>query len=159
MQLLLLISHSVKSDSLQPPGLQHARLPCPSPTPGIYSNSCPLIQWCHPTISSCVVPFSSCLHSFPASGSFLLSRLFTSGGQNIGVSASASVLPMNIQSWFPLGVTGLISLQWLSVKNKMQNSSSYRKGLRSTKGKKKSPTQITFTLSNLAIFRQLNQML
>ena len=136
MQLLLLISHSVKSDSLQPPGLQHARLPCPSPTPGIYSNSCPLIQWCHPTISSCVVPFSSCLQSFPASGSFLLSRLFTSGGQNIGVSASASVLPMNSQSWFPLGVTGLISLQWLSVKNKMQNPSSYRKGLRSTKGKK-----------------------
>ena len=103
-------SHSVESDSLWPHGLQHTRLPCPSPTPGGYSNSCPLSQWCHPTISSSVVPFS-CLQSFPASGSFPMSRFIASGGQSIGVSASASVLPMNIQDWFPLGLTGLISLQ------------------------------------------------
>ena len=104
-------SCSVVSDSLQPHGLQHTRPPCPSPTPGVYSNSCPLSQWCHPTISSSVVPFSSCLQSFPASGSFQISQFFTSGGQSIGVSASASVLPINIQDWFPLGWTGLISLQ------------------------------------------------
>ena len=99
------------SDSLQPHGLQHTSLPCPSPTPGAYSNSCPLRQWCHPTISSSVVPFSSCLQSFPALGSFPMSRFFTSRGQSIGVSASAFVLPMNIQDWFPLGLTDLISLQ------------------------------------------------
>ena len=104
-------SHSVVSDSLRPHGLQHARLPCPSPTPGAYSNSCPSHRWCHPTISSSVVPFSSCLQSCPASGSLPTSRFFTSGGQNIGASASASVLPMNIQDWFPLGWTGWISLQ------------------------------------------------
>ena len=104
-------SHSVVSDSLRPHGLQHARPPCPSPTPGVYSNSCPLSWWCHPTISSSVVPFSSCLQSFPASGSFPMSQFFASGGQSIGVSASASVLPMNIQNWFPLGWTGWISLQ------------------------------------------------
>ena len=86
-------------------GLQHARLPCPSPTPGVCSNLCPLSRWCHPTISSAVVPFSSFLQSFPASGSFPMSQFFTSGGQIIGVSASASVLPMNIQHWFPLGLT------------------------------------------------------
>ena len=91
------------SDSLRPHGLQHTRLPCPSPTPAAYSNSCPLSQWCHPTISSSVVPFSTCLQSFPASGSFPMSQFFTSGGQSIGVSALASVLPMNIQDWFPLG--------------------------------------------------------
>ena len=101
----------VVSDSLQPHRLQHARLPSPSPTPGNCSNSCPLSWWCHPTISSSVVPFSSCLQSFPASGSFARSQFFASGGQSIGVSASASVLPMNIQDWFPLGLTGLISLQ------------------------------------------------
>jgi len=99
------------SDSLQPHGLQHARLPCPSPTPGACSNSCPLTQWCHPTILSSVVPFSSYLQSFPASRSFLISQLFTSGGQSIEPSASASVLPISIQDWFPLGLTGLISLQ------------------------------------------------
>ena len=92
-------------------GLQHNRLPCPTPTPVAYSNSCPLCQWCHSTISSSVVPFSSCLQSFPASGSFQMSRFFASGGQSIGASASASVLPMNIQRWFPLGLTGWISLQ------------------------------------------------
>ena len=99
------------SDSLQPHGLQQARLPCPSPSPGICSNSCSSSQWCHPTISSSVIPFSSCLQYFLASESFLKSRLFTSGSQSIGTSVSASVLPMNIQDWFPLGLTGLISLQ------------------------------------------------
>ena len=91
-------------------GLQHSRLPCPSPTPGAYSNSCPLSQWCHATISSSVVPFSSHLQSFTTSGSFQMNQFFASGGQSIGVSASASVLPMNIQDWFPLGWTGGMSL-------------------------------------------------
>ena len=103
-------SHSVMSDSLKPHGLQHARPPCPSPTPRACSNSCPLSKRCHLTISSFVVPFSSCLQSFPASGSFPISQFFASGGQSIGVLASASVLPMNIQDWFPLGLIGLISL-------------------------------------------------
>ena len=98
-------------DSLWPPGLQHAMPPCPSPTTGFYSNSCPLSRWCLPAISCSVVPFSSCPQSFPASGSFPNSQIFTSGGQSIGVSASASVLPMNIQDWFPLWLTGWISLQ------------------------------------------------
>ena len=111
MLLLLLFSRSVVSDSLWPPGLQHTRLPCPSPSPRACSNSSPLSQWCHPTISSSVVPFSSCLQTFPTSGSFLMSQLFASGGQSIGASASSSVLPMNIQDWFPLGLTGLISLK------------------------------------------------
>ena len=104
-------SHSVMSDSLQSHGLQHTRLPCLSPTPGAYSNSCPSSQWCCPTISSSVIPFSSCLQSFPASGSFPVSQFFASGGQRIEVSALASVLPMNIQDWFPIGWTGWISLQ------------------------------------------------
>ena len=99
------------SDSLWPHGLQHARPPCPSPTPGVHSNSCPLSLWCHPTISSSVIPFFFHLQSFPASGSFQMSQLFTSGGQSIGVAASASVLPMNTQDWSPLGWTGWISLQ------------------------------------------------
>ena len=99
------------SNSLWSQGLQHARLSCPSPNSGTYSNSCPLSWWCHSTISSSVVPFSSCFQSFPASGSFPMSQLFASGGQSIGVSASASVLPMNIQDWLPLGWTGWISLQ------------------------------------------------
>ena len=110
-QLLLGLSRSVVSSSLRPHELQDARLPCPSLTPGAYSNSCPSSWWCHPTISSSVVPFSSCLQSFPASGSFQMSHLFASGGQSIGVSASASVLPMNIPDWFPLGWTGWFSLQ------------------------------------------------
>ena len=97
------------SDSLQPHGLQHARLPCPSPTAGACSNSCPSSRWCHPTISSSVIPFSSCLQSFPTSGSFPVNQLFPSGGQSIRDSASASVFPMNIQGWFPLGLTSLIS--------------------------------------------------
>ena len=96
--------------TLQPHGLQHARPPCPSPTPRVYSNSCPLSWWCHPTISCSVVPFSYCPQSFPASGSFQMSQFFASGGQSIGASALASVLPMNIQDWFPLGWTGWISL-------------------------------------------------
>ena len=104
-------SHSVMSDSLRPHGLQHARPPCPSPTPGVYSNSCPSSWWCHPTISSSVIPFSSYLQSFPTSGTFQMSQFFTSGGQSITVSASASVHLMNIQDWFPLGWTGWISLQ------------------------------------------------
>ena len=111
MYYTLLFSRSVMSDSLQPHGLQHARLSCPSPSPEACSNSCPLSWWCHQTISSSVIAFSSCLHSFPASGSFLISRLFISGGQSIGASASASVLPINIQGWFPLGLTGWISSQ------------------------------------------------
>ena len=104
-------SRSVVSNSLWPQGLQHARLPCPSPTTRVYSNSCPLSQQCHPTISSSVVPFSSRLQSCPASGSFQMSQLFTSGGQSIGLSASASVLSMNTQDWPPLGWIGWISLQ------------------------------------------------
>ena len=106
---LLLFSHSFVSHSLWPHGLQHTRFPCLSPSPGAYSNSCPLSQWCHPTISSSVTPFSG-FQSLPASGSFPMSWLFTSGSQNIGASASASVLPMNIQDWFPLRLTGLILL-------------------------------------------------
>ena len=116
-------SRSVGSDFLWPHGLQHARLTCPSPTPRIYSNSCPSSQWCHRAISSFVVPFSSHLLSFPASGSFQMSQFFVSGGQSIGVSASASVLPMNIQDWFPLGWTGWISLQG-TLKSLLQNHSS-----------------------------------
>ena len=100
-------SHSVRSNSLRPHGLLYVRPPCPSPTPGVYSNSYPLSQWCRSTISSSVIPFSSRLQSFPASGSFPMSQFFTSGGQSIGVSVSASVLPMNIQDWFPLdGLVG-----------------------------------------------------
>ena len=102
---------SVVSNSLRSHGLQHTRPPCPSPTPGFYSNSCPLSRWCHPTISPSVVPFSSCLQSFPASGSFQMSQFFASGGQSIGLSASTSICSMNIQDWFPLGLTGWISLQ------------------------------------------------
>ena len=103
--------HSVVSDSLQPHGLQQARLPCSSPTPEACSNSCALSRWCHPTTPSSVVPFIFCLQSFPASGSFPMSQFFTSGGQSIGISASTSVLPMNTQDWSPLGWTGWISLQ------------------------------------------------
>ena len=103
-------SCSVVSDSLQPHESQYARPPCLSPTPRVYSNSCPSSWWCHPAMSSSVIPFSSCPQAFPASRSFQISQLFTSGGQSIGVSASTSVLPMNTQDWFPLGWTGWISL-------------------------------------------------
>ena len=105
------VQSSVMSDSLWPHEPQHFRPPCPSPTPGVYPNSCPLSQWCHPTISSSVVPVSSCLKSFPTSESFQRSQLFASGGQNIGVSASTSVLPMNTQDWSPSEWTGWNSLQ------------------------------------------------
>ena len=108
--LKCIVVKSVMSNSLRAHRLQHARLPCPSLSPRVCSDSCLLSRWCHPTISSSVVPFSSCPQSFPASGSFPLSQLFASGGQSIGASASASVLPMNIQGWFPFGLTGLISL-------------------------------------------------
>ena len=117
-------SHSVVSDSLRPHESQHARPPCPSPTPGAYSNSCPLNQWCHPPISSSLVPFCSCPQSLPASGSFPMGQLFASGGQSIGVSASASVLPMNTQDWSPLGWTGWISLQSKGLSSLLQHHSS-----------------------------------
>ena len=115
VELLLVVVQLLSRVCLWPHGVQHGRLPCPLPSPGLRANSCPLSQWCHPTISSSLVPFPSCLQSFPASGkddgSFPVNRLFTSGGQSIVASASASVFPMNIQGWFPLGLTGLISLQ------------------------------------------------
>ena len=114
-------SRSVVSDSLRP---QHARPPCPSPTPGVYPNPCPSSQWCYPTISSSVVPFSSCPQSFPASGSFQMSQLFTSGGQNTGVSGSTSVLPMNTQDCYPLGWTSWICLQSKGLKSLLQHHSS-----------------------------------
>ena len=104
----LLFSHSVMSNSLRPHGLRHNSLPCPSPSPWVCSNSCPLSWWCYPTISSSVIPFFSHLRSFQALGSFLMSQLFASGGESFGASASASVLSMNIQDWFPLGLTSLI---------------------------------------------------
>ena len=115
------ISVAVMSNSLRPHGLQHTRLSCPSPTPRACSNSCPSSQWCHPTISPSVIPFSSCLQSCPASGPFLRCQFFSWGVQNIG--ASASVLPINIQDWFPLGLTGLISLQSKGLSRVFSNSS------------------------------------
>ena len=118
----VLFSCSVTSDSLQPHGLQHAMLPYPSPTPGACSNSCPSRRWCHPTISSSVIPFSSHLQSFPAWGSFQMSQLFASGGQSTGVSASATVHPMNIQDWFPLVWTSLISLQFKGLSRVFSNT-------------------------------------
>ena len=118
-------SHSILTDSLQSHGLQHARLPCPSPTPGAYSNSCPLSRWCHPTISYLVMPFSSCLQSFPASRFFQMSQFFAPGSQRIRVSASASVLLVNIQGWSPLGWTGwtLLAVQG-TIKSLLQHHSS-----------------------------------
>ena len=120
-------SLSVVSDSLQPHGLQHARLPCLLPTHGVYSDSCPLSQWCHPTISSCVIPFSSHLQYFPISGYFQMSPFFTSGGQSFGVSASASVFSMNIQDWFSLGLTSLISLQSKGLSTVFSNTTVQKK--------------------------------
>ena len=119
---LVQFSHSVMSDSLPPHGPQHTRPPCPSPTPRVYSNSCPLSWWCQPTNSSSVIHFSSRLQSFPASGSFQMSQLYTSGGQSIGVSASTLVLPMNIQDWSPLGWTSCISLQSKGLSRVFSNS-------------------------------------
>ena len=115
-------SHSVVSDSLRPHGLQHARSPCPSPTPRDYPNSCPLSQCCHPTISCSVIPFSSHLQSFPTPGTFPMSQLFAWGGQSIGVSASTSVLPMNILDWCPLGWTEWISLQSKGISRVFSNT-------------------------------------
>ena len=115
-------SRSVVSNSLRPHEPQHTRPPCPSPTPGVYPNSCPLSWWYHLTISSSVIPFSSCLQFFPASGSFQMSQLFASSGQSIGVSASASLLPMNIQDWSPLGWTGWISLQSKGLSRVLSNT-------------------------------------
>ena len=115
-------SCSVVSDSLQPHESQHARLPCPSPTPGVYPNSCPSSRWCHPAISSSVIPFSSCPQSLPASRSFPMSQLFAWGDQSIGVSVSASVLPMNTQDWSPLGWTGWISLQFNGLARVFSNT-------------------------------------
>ena len=114
-------SHSVVSDSLQPHGLQHVSPPCPSPISGVYPNSCPLSQWCRPTISSSVISFSSWLQSFPTSASFPMSQFFTSSSQIIGPSASASVLPMNIQGWFRIRLTGLISLQSKGLSRNFSN--------------------------------------
>ena len=114
-------SFSVMSDSLRPHGLQHTRLPCPSPTPGACSNSCPLSRWCHPTLSSSVIPLSSRIQSFPASGSFPMNQ-FASSGQSIRASAPASVLPMNIQDWSPLGWTGWISLQFKGLSRVFSNT-------------------------------------
>jgi len=119
-------SCSVVSDSLRPNGLQHTRPPCSSPTPGVHSISCALSRWCHPTISSSVDPFSSHLQSLPASGSFPMSQLFTWGGQSIGVSASASVLPMNTQDWFPLWWTGWISLQSRGLSRVFSNTTAQK---------------------------------
>ena len=119
-------SCSVMSNSLWPHWLQHTRPSCSSPTPGVYSNSCPLSRWYQPTISSSVLPFSSRVQSFPASGSFQMSQLFTSGGQSIGVSASTSILPMNIQDWFPLGLTGWIFLQSKGLSRVFSNTTVQR---------------------------------
>ena len=119
---MLLFSHSVLFDSLQPHGLQQARIHCPSLSPGACSNSCPLSQWFHLTISSSVIPFSSHLQPFPASGSFLMRQLFASSSQSIGASASASVLPMNNQDWFPLELTGWISLQSMGLSRIFSNT-------------------------------------
>ena len=121
----LQFSRSVLSNSLWPHGLQHTRHPCPSPTPRVYSNSCPLSWWCHPIISSSVIPFSSCLQSFPASGSFQMSQFLASRGQSIGVSVSASVL-LNIQGWFPLGWTGWISLQSKGLSKVFSNTTAQK---------------------------------
>ena len=147
--------------SLWPHGPQHARPPCPSPIPGAHSNSCPSCWWCHPTISSSSIPFSSCLQSFPASGSFLISQFLASGGQSTGVSAPASVLPRNIQDWFPLGWTGWISLQskglsthvnpWLIHVNVGQKQLQYCKviSLQLINGKKKSESSPTLQFKSI----------
>ena len=127
------------SDSSRPHGLQHTRLPCPSLSPWVGSNSCPLSQWFHPTISSPIAPFSSCPQSFPASGSFPMSQLFASDGQSIGGSASASVLPMNIQSWFPLGLSSLISLLFKGLSRVFSSTTVWKHGFFSTQPSKGFP--------------------
>ena len=124
VDIVLLFSHVVMSNSLQPRGLQHTRFPCSSPSPRVRSNSCPLSRWCHPPIPSSVTPLSSCPQFIKVSGSFPVSRLFASGSQSIGASVSASVLPMNVESWFSLGLTGLISLLSKGLKSLIQDHSS-----------------------------------
>ena len=133
---------AVQSDSLQPHELHHARLPCPSPNAGVYPKPCPSSQWCHPTISSSVIPFSSCLQSFPASGSFQMSQLFPSGGQSIGVSASTSVCPMNTQDWSPLWWTGWISLQCKGLSRVFSNTTVQKHHFFSTQLSSQSNSQI-----------------
>ena len=142
---LIQFSRSVMSDSLQPHESQHTRPPCPSPTPGVYSNSCPLSWWSHPTISPSVVPFSSCPQSLPASGSFPMSQLFAWGGWSIGVSASASVLPMNTQDWSPLGWTGWIFLQSKGLSRVFSNTTvqKHQFGAHYTEWSKPRPIQYT----------------
>ena len=149
----LQFSRSVMSGSLQPHELQQASPPCPSPTPGVYPNACPSNQWCHPTISSSVVPFSSCLQSFPASGSFQMSQLFTSGGEVIGASASTSVLPMNTQDWSPLGWTGWISLQSKGLSRVFSNTTVQKHQFFCAQLSLYSPT-----LSSLCIFNFLEDI-
>ena len=144
------------SDSLWPCGLQHARPPCPSPTSGVYSNSCPLSRWCQPTISPSVIPFSSHLKSFPASGSFPLSQFFVSGDQSIGASALTSVLPMNIQDWFPLGWTGWISLQSKGLSRVFSNTTIQKHQIFSTQLSLKSNSHIhTWLLENHSLLSWL----
>ena len=147
-KLSVQFSCSVTSSSLQHRGLRHARPPCPSPTPRVYSNSCSLSQWCHPTISSFVIPFF-CLQSFPASGSFQMSYFFTSGGQSIGVSASTSVLPMNTQGWSPLRWTGWISLQSKGLSRVFSNTTAQKHQFFSTQLSLESNSHIhTWLLEN-----------
>ena len=129
-------SCSVMSDSLRPHEAQYTRTPCPSPTPRVYSNWCPLSRWCHPTILFSVVPFSSCPQSFPASGSFQMNQLLASGGQSIGVSASTSVLPMNTQDWSPLGWTGWIALQSKGLSRVFSNTTVQKHQFFSTSSQK-----------------------
>ena len=133
-------SHSVVSESSWPHGPEHSRPPCPSPTPKIYPNSCLSSQWCHPAITSSVVPFFCCPQSFPASGSFPMSQIFVSGGQSTGVSVSAPVLPMNIEEWFPLGLTGLINWINLNIKGHKTRPGRYWKVAHSK------PIQLSFNL-------------
>ena len=143
------------SNSLWPHGLRHGRPHCPSPTPGFYSNSCPLSRWCHPTISSSVIPFS-CFQSFPESGSFLMSHIFASGGQSIGASASASVLPIDSQDLFPLGLTGLISLQSEGLSRVFSSTTIWKHQFFSTQFSLWSSSHIHICWSNLPLCQNVN---
>ena len=146
-------SRSVVSDSLQPHGLQQARPRWPSPTPGVYPNSCPFSWWCRPPISSSVVPFSSCSQSFPASGSFQMSQLFAWGGQSIEVSVSASFLPMNTQDWTPLGWTGWISLQSKGLSRVFSNTTVQKHQFKNKQTNKQKPKSISSSV--LSFFHSL----
>ena len=149
---------SVVSNSLRPHGQQHARLPCPSPSTEACSNSCPSSWWCHPTISLSIVPFSSWLQSFPASGSFLMGQLFASGGQSIGASAPASVLQMNIQDWFPLGWTGWISLQSKRLSRVFSKTTVQKHQFFSTQPSLWSNSQMFLSPSFLYLFTEMTKM-